>query len=186
VSEKQAKRCDHRLEIGGADTLALQWAGPALYLFKGERACPFYVIGNQTNHEDQTNANSGIVDAYVATNGGYVHKTSRHSVTVGGFRRGAPTGMIKLRLDMPDPVVASFFDAINEQVVDVQVRLDRLGRRQAGRGAERRPLSNGSDSTHSRADEAVRPYRATRHSREIVPTDSHWVSRGPPRRCREA
>jgi hypothetical protein len=69
-----------------------------------------------------SDANAGIVDAYVATNGGYVHRTSRHSVTVGGFRRGAPTGMIKLRSDMADPIVQRFFNEINRQVVEAHVR----------------------------------------------------------------
>jgi hypothetical protein len=64
-----------------------------------------------------SDANAGIMDAYVATAGGYVHRTSRHSVTVGGFRRGAPTGMIKLRSEMDDPIVKRFFQAINDQVV---------------------------------------------------------------------
>jgi len=68
-----------------------------------------------------SDANSGIVDAYVATNGGYVHKTSRHSIAVGGFRRGAPTGMIKVRADMPDSVVARFFEQINARVVALNV-----------------------------------------------------------------
>lgn len=65
--------------------------------------------------------NAGIVEAYVATNGGYVHKTSRHSIAVGGFRRGAPTGMIKLRSDMADPIVQRFFAEINRQVVEPNV-----------------------------------------------------------------
>lgn len=64
-----------------------------------------------------SDANAGIVDAYVATNGGYVHKTSRHTVAVGGFRRGAPTGMIKLRIEMDDPKVQAFFAQIDQQVV---------------------------------------------------------------------
>jgi hypothetical protein len=64
-----------------------------------------------------SDANKNIIDAYVATNGGYVHKTSRHSVPVGGYRRGAPTSMIKLRLEMQDPVVQGFFQEINSQIV---------------------------------------------------------------------
>jgi hypothetical protein len=84
-----------------------------------------------------SDANAGIVDAYVATNGGYVHRTSRHSVTVGGFRRGAPTGMIKLRSDMADPVVQRFFGEINHRVVGVHVLPGsaRLSVKRAGGGA---------------------------------------------------
>ncbi|HZS38881.1 MAG TPA: hypothetical protein VFF06_18740 [Polyangia bacterium] len=69
-----------------------------------------------------SDANAGIVDAYVATNGGYVHKTSRHSIAVGGFRRGAPAGMIKLRVEMDDPTVKSFFREIDKQVVAANIK----------------------------------------------------------------
>lgn len=63
-------------------------------------------------------ANAQIVDAYIATRGGYVHKTSRHSVTVnGGYRRGAPASMLKLRVEMDDPVVRAFFRRIDDDVV---------------------------------------------------------------------
>jgi hypothetical protein len=84
-----------------------------------------------------SDANAGIVDAYVATSGGYVHKTSRHSVAVGGFRRGAPSGMIKLRLEMADAVVSRFFEAVNQQVVNVYVRAGSTGLAGVKRGAGR-------------------------------------------------
>lgn len=65
-----------------------------------------------------SDANADIVDAYVKTSGGYVHKTSNHSIAVGGgFRRGAPSSMIKLRSDMPDPVVKKFFELVDKQIV---------------------------------------------------------------------
>jgi len=60
--------------------------------------------------------NIGIVDAYVATSGGYVHKTSRHSVAVGGFRRGAPTSMVKLTRDLDDIKVKQYFEMIDKLV----------------------------------------------------------------------
>jgi hypothetical protein len=67
-----------------------------------------------------SDANAEIVRAYVATNGGYVHKTSRHSVAVGGgFRRGAPTGMLKIRVEMDDERVRQFFSRIDSEVVSV-------------------------------------------------------------------
>ncbi len=68
--------------------------------------------------------NAQIVEAYQETGGGYVMKTSRHSITVGGgLRRGAPTGMVKLRDDMPDAVVQSFLDRINSEVVVPTLRV---------------------------------------------------------------
>ncbi|HLL00298.1 MAG TPA: hypothetical protein VK539_06900 [Myxococcaceae bacterium] len=70
-----------------------------------------------------SDTNALIVKAYIDTTGGYVHKTSRHSVAVGGFRRGAPTGMLKLRVEMDDPVVRSFFAEIDKQVVRPNIRL---------------------------------------------------------------
>jgi hypothetical protein len=69
-----------------------------------------------------SDSNAAIVDAYVATQGGYVHKTSRHSVTVqGGYRRGAPTLMLKLRDEMRDPVVQKFFERVNREIVQTTV-----------------------------------------------------------------
>ncbi len=64
-----------------------------------------------------SDANKSIIDAYAATNGGYVHRPSRHSVVVGGYRRGAPTTMLKLKAEMTDPVVQTFFREIDRQLV---------------------------------------------------------------------
>lgn len=77
------------------------------------RACGY----NKRSTVVLSDQNASIVDAYVATRGGYVHKTSRHSIAVGGFRRGAPTGMIKVRIEMDDPIVKQFFDRIDQEVV---------------------------------------------------------------------
>jgi hypothetical protein len=69
-----------------------------------------------------SDANAEIVRAYVATTGGYVYKTSRHSVTVGaGFRRGAPTGMLKLRAGVDDNVVQQFFERIDAEIVSPNI-----------------------------------------------------------------
>jgi hypothetical protein len=46
-------------------SLALQWAGPVLYLLTGNQVYPFYLIGNQTNHQDQTKTElSRFLDFY--------------------------------------------------------------------------------------------------------------------------
>jgi hypothetical protein len=89
-----------------------------------------------------SDANADIVEAYVATEGGYVHKTSNHSVAVGGgFRRGAPSSMIKLRADMKDPVVAQFFDRVNKQIVaEIPPGAKPKVKRARGREARRAPL----------------------------------------------
>lgn len=80
------------------------------------RACGY----NKQSTVVLSDANAEIVRAYVATNGGYVHKTSRHSVAVGGgFRRGAPTGMLKLLVEMEDDKIQQFFERINTEVVSV-------------------------------------------------------------------
>lgn len=66
--------------------------------------------------------NAQVVEAYVETSGGYVIKTSRHSMPVnGGLRRGAPTGMIKLTRDMNDPIVSRFFSEIDARVVEPNI-----------------------------------------------------------------
>ncbi len=78
------------------------------------RACGY----NKRSTVVLSDANAQIVEAYEATQGGYVHKTSRHSVSVhGGFRRGAPAAILKLRNDMDDPVVRQFFERIDREVV---------------------------------------------------------------------
>lgn len=76
------------------------------------RACGY----NKKSTVVLSDDNAEIVEAYVATQGGYVHPTSRHSIPV-GFRRGAPTGMLKLRDELDDETVRKFFREINEQVV---------------------------------------------------------------------
>jgi hypothetical protein len=77
------------------------------------RACGY----NKASVVVLSEANAQIVESYVATNGGYVHKTSRHTVTVGGYRRGAPTLMLRLRVEMDNDVVRQFFERINAEVV---------------------------------------------------------------------
>lgn len=81
------------------------------------RACGY----NKRSTVVLSDANAQIVEAYVATNGGYVSRTSRHSVAVGGFRRGAPTGVLKLRVEMQDAVVQEFFDRLNRDVVEANI-----------------------------------------------------------------
>lgn len=76
------------------------------------RACGY----NKRSTVVLSDQNIGIVDAYVATNGGYVHKTSRHSVTVNGYRRGAPTSMLKLNRNMDDEIVRTFFGEMDDLV----------------------------------------------------------------------
>lgn len=83
--------------------------------------------------------NAQVVEAYVETQGGYVMKTSRHSIAVnGGLRRGAPTGMIKLTRDMNDPLVDDFFRRVDARVVGPNIppgeRLSPKRARRAGGG----------------------------------------------------
>jgi hypothetical protein len=78
------------------------------------RACGY----NKRSTVVLSDQNAAILDAYVITGGAYVHRTSRHTMMVGGFRRGAPSSMIKLRADtMNDPLVQQYFAEINSQVV---------------------------------------------------------------------
>ncbi|MEJ0062895.1 MAG: hypothetical protein WDO70_06750 [Alphaproteobacteria bacterium] len=64
-----------------------------------------------------SNENIRIVDAYKNRQGGFVHKPSRHSVLVGGYRRGAPTSLIRIRRDMNDPLIAKYFARIDQEIV---------------------------------------------------------------------
>jgi hypothetical protein len=61
--------------------------------------------------------NAQLVEDYKREQGGYIYKTSRHSLIAGPYRRGAPTNLIRVRRDMDDPLVATFFDRIDREVV---------------------------------------------------------------------
>ncbi len=69
--------------------------------------------------------NAQIVTHYKDTLGGYIYTTSRHSVVVGGYRRGPLTNLIRLSTDMDDSVVQAFFERIQNEIVDVTVLQDR-------------------------------------------------------------
>ncbi|MBU6321312.1 MAG: hypothetical protein KGI78_00440 [Patescibacteria group bacterium] len=77
------------------------------------RACGY----NKKSTVVLSDANYGIVESYVATEGEYIYRTSRHTVTMGGYRRGAPTSMVKFRIEMDDSLVQSFFERIDKEVV---------------------------------------------------------------------
>lgn len=64
-----------------------------------------------------TAENADLVEDYKRKSGGYIYKTSRHSYISGGYRRGAPTGLIRIRRDMPDAVIAEFFKRVDQEVV---------------------------------------------------------------------
>jgi hypothetical protein len=68
-----------------------------------------------------SDSNAVIVEAYVRSGGAYVHRPSRHSVPVGGYRRGAPTGMIKLRVEADDRIVQEFFSRIDKEVLGAHI-----------------------------------------------------------------
>lgn len=61
--------------------------------------------------------NAQLVEDYKREQGGYIYKTSRHSFVVGPYRRGAPTSLVRVRRDMDDPVVKSFFERVDREVV---------------------------------------------------------------------
>ena len=85
------------------------------------RACGY----NKNSTVVMSDDNASLVADYRRTMGGYFYKTSRHSVIAGGFRRGAPTSLIRVRADMDDDVVREFFRQINEQIIPAQVIQDR-------------------------------------------------------------
>jgi hypothetical protein len=61
--------------------------------------------------------NARLVDDYKRSSGGYIYLTSPHSLVVGTYRRGAPTSLIRVRRDMDDPLVPSFFERVDREVV---------------------------------------------------------------------
>jgi hypothetical protein len=66
--------------------------------------------------------NAQLVKDYAREQGGYIYKTSRHSVIAGPYRRGAPTNLIRVRRDMDDPVIAQFFERIDREIVAPHIR----------------------------------------------------------------
>lgn len=98
------------------------------------RACGY----NKKSTVVLSDASAAIVDAYVATKGKYVHRTSRHSVAVGGYRRGAPTGMLKLHADQNDTVVKEYFRLVNKEVVEPNIPDSTTLKTRRGRGGFRK------------------------------------------------
>jgi hypothetical protein len=68
--------------------------------------------------------NAQLVEDYKREQGGYIYKTSPHSLVVGPYRRGAPTTLIRVRRDTDDPVIKVFFDRIDREVVAKHVIQD--------------------------------------------------------------
>ncbi|TPM07366.1 MULTISPECIES: hypothetical protein [unclassified Mesorhizobium] len=62
--------------------------------------------------------NADLVNDYQRQHGGYIYKPSRHSYITGGYRRGAPTSLIRVRRDMSDPLIAKFFQRVDKEVVE--------------------------------------------------------------------
>jgi len=66
--------------------------------------------------------NADLVSDYKRQQGGYFYKTSAHSRVVGPFRRGAPTNLIQLRRDLPDSLVSKFFERVDQEVVNPNIK----------------------------------------------------------------
>jgi hypothetical protein len=78
------------------------------------RACGY----NKSSVVVLSDENAQLVRDYEQTDGGLIYKPSRHSVVVGSYRRGAPSSLIRVSADMPDPVVQRFFERLDREVVD--------------------------------------------------------------------
>jgi hypothetical protein len=103
------------------------------------RACGYNKNSNVLLSDD----NQAYVLDYRRTRGGYFYRTSRHSIVVGGFRRGAPTSMVRIRANMNDEVVRSFFARINSEIVDsfvIQDRAELQTRRNRSQGYRTGPI----------------------------------------------
>jgi hypothetical protein len=81
------------------------------------RACGY----NKHSTVIMSSENAQLVDDYKRERGGYIYKTSRHSVIAGPYRRGAPTNLIRLRRDMNDPIVATYFERLDREVVEPHI-----------------------------------------------------------------
>jgi len=65
--------------------------------------------------------NIRLVRDYERSQGGYIYKTSRHSLVAGTYRRGAPTSLIRLRADAEDSLLQRYFARLQAEVVDTTV-----------------------------------------------------------------
>lgn len=104
------------------------------------RACGYGKQSTVVMSED----NAQLVDDYKREHGGYIYKTSRHSLVLGPYRRGAPTSLIRLRRDMSDPLITEFFQRVDREVVEPNVIQDsptlRARRNRDSRGYRTGPL----------------------------------------------
>lgn len=66
--------------------------------------------------------NALLVEDYKREQGNYIYKTSRHSVVVGPYRRGAPTSLVRVHRGMDDPRVKEFFERIDREIVARHVK----------------------------------------------------------------
>ena len=89
-----------------------------------------------------SNENAQLVEDYKREHGGYIYKTSRHSIVVGPYRRGAPTSLIRLRRDMDDPLVREFFERVDRDVVGPHI-IQGSGALSARRASDGRPYRTG-------------------------------------------
>jgi len=113
----------NRARMGDAFPISVKWfmdfsarASDLNALLQGllGRACGYGKDSTVILSDD----NERLVADYRRTRGGYFYRTSRHSVVTGGFRRGAPTNLIRVRADMDDPVVKRFFQRLKTEVVE--------------------------------------------------------------------
>jgi hypothetical protein len=83
-----------------------------------DRVCaldePSHALGDRDRDRvAELSENAEIVEDYKRTGGGYIYRTSAYSFVVGGYRRGAPTSLIRIRRDMDDPVVTAYFQRLD-------------------------------------------------------------------------
>jgi hypothetical protein len=78
------------------------------------RACGY----NKRSTVVMSDENILLVRQYEQSSGGFIYKPSRHSFIVGNYRRGAPTSLVRLRADMDDPQLATYFQRLNSEVVE--------------------------------------------------------------------
>lgn len=72
-------------------------------LFQGllGRACGY----GKNSTVVMSSENADFVNDYQRQHGGYIYKPSRHSYITGGYRRGAPTSLIRVRRDLSNPLL---------------------------------------------------------------------------------
>jgi len=134
--------------------------------------------------------NVRLVEDDKRAEGGYIYKTSPHSLIAGA---AAPSTLIRIQRDMDDPLIAQFFDRLDKEVVALHVHQDsatlRTSRATTTNGFRTGPLLTIAEELDlfdylERADVRARLFPTYPHFRVARSHDEVTHSRAPNQKLR--